>query len=65
MCIGSLLVFAHQQVFSASVKVPEPGQRAAPVNKTAKKKPVAVKKDMDKAADKYEKMLMDELEAGK
>ncbi len=65
MCIGSLLVFAHQQVFSASVKVPEPGQRAAPVKKAGKRKTVAAKKGEGKAADKYEKMLMDELEAGK
>ncbi|MCL7475484.1 MAG: cytochrome c biogenesis protein CcsA [ANME-2 cluster archaeon] len=65
MCFGSLLVFAHQQMFSPGVKVPEPGQRIAPVRKEAKKKPVTGKKSQGKATDKYEKMLMDELEANK
>ena len=65
MCIGSLLAFTHQQVFSASVRVPEAGQQTAPVKKTVKRKPVAAKKGKDEAVDKYEKMLMDELEAEK
>ncbi|MBW6519002.1 MAG: cytochrome c biogenesis protein CcsA [ANME-2 cluster archaeon] len=65
MCFGSLLVFAHQQAFSPGVKVPGPGQRIVPVRKEAKKKPVTGKKSQGKATDKYEKMLMDELEANK
>lgn len=65
MCIGSLLVFAHQQMFSPGVAVLKSGKQTAPVNKTGKKKPVTAKKGQDKPADKYEQMLMDELEAKK
>lgn len=65
MCIGSLFVFAHQQMFSPGVAVLKSGKQIAPVNKTVKKKPVTAKKGQDKPADKYEQMLMDELEAKK
>lgn len=68
MCIGVLLTFADGQLFGVNGKVPKSGARPkgtseAPAKKARrKKKPPAGKSE---AASKYEKMLEEELGAGK
>jgi len=68
MCIGVLLTFADQQLFGVKEKikfkakprtVPE-----APAKKVRRKRKETVSEEPS-AADKYEKMLMEELEAAK
>ncbi|MCD4842552.1 MAG: hypothetical protein K8R08_11235, partial [Methanosarcinales archaeon] len=68
MCIGVLLTFADQQLFGVKEKIKfkaKPGTApGAPAKKAGRKRKKPVPKESG-AADKYEKMLREELEAAK
>ena len=68
MCIGVLFTFADQQLFGVKEKIKfkaKPGTApGAPAKKAGRKRKKPVPKESG-AADKYEKMLREELEAAK
>ena len=68
MCIGVLLTFADQQLFGVKEKIKFKARPRtapeAPAKKAGRKRKKPASKEPS-AADKYEKMLMEELEAAK
>jgi len=68
MCIGVLLTFTDQELFGVKEKIKFKGKTRtapeAPAKKAGRKRKEPASKEPS-AADKYEKMLMEELEAAK
>jgi len=68
MCIGMLFIFADQQLFGVKEKIKfkaKPGSASEAPGKNVRRKRKETVPEEPSAADKYEKMLMEELEAAK